>query len=59
MSDGSESPPPTLFEGVVPIEAPPDETAHYFGHRQRLRTRLLAQGAQSFADYEILRNNFV
>ncbi len=30
------------------------ETPHYLGHRQRLRTRFLESGAESFADYELL-----
>ncbi len=31
-----------------------DETPHYHGHRQRLRGRFLAHGAEGFADYELL-----
>ncbi|MFA5040737.1 MAG: hypothetical protein WC464_03790, partial [Bdellovibrionales bacterium] len=30
------------------------EKPHYFGHRQRLRQRLLNTGADSFQDYELL-----
>ncbi len=48
--------PPNLQEGVVAIEAPPAAAPapHYAGHRQRMRDRLLDQGAEGFADYEIL-----
>ncbi len=31
-----------------------DEPPHYHGHRQRLRDRLLSQGGDTLADYEIL-----
>ena len=34
--------------------APPIEAPHYLGHRQRLRQKLLDQGAAGFADYELL-----
>ena len=27
---------------------------HYFGHRQRLRERMIATGAESLADYELI-----
>lgn len=35
-----------------PAIAAPDP--HYFGHRQRMRDKLLTQGAPGFADYELL-----
>ena len=31
-----------------------EEAPHYLGHRQRLRTRLLEQGGDTLADYEVL-----
>src|SRR5262249_13847039 len=31
-----------------------DESAHYLGHRKRLRARFLEAGAQALADYELL-----
>jgi len=34
-----------FFEGAVP---------HYFGHRQRLRERMIATGAEALPDYELL-----
>jgi len=51
MGDGDTS--PGLFEAPVDLAteaAPP----HYLGHRQRLRDKLLRQGAAGFADYELL-----
>ena len=39
--------------GVSP-DALSDEQPHYTGHRQRLRDRLLGQGGDALADYEIL-----
>lgn len=30
------------------------DAPHYLGHRQRLRERLLGQGGDSLADYEVL-----
>lgn len=57
MGASRDNPPPRLEEGVVAIEAPPsaaEPAPHYLGHRQRLRDRLLGQGAEGFADYEIL-----
>lgn len=56
MSAPRGTPPPNLEEGVVAIEPPPsaEPAPHYLGHRQRMRGRLLEQGAEGFADYEIL-----
>jgi DNA repair protein RadC len=34
--------------------APADKTAHYHGHRQRLRQRFLAAGSEAISDYEML-----
>jgi hypothetical protein len=31
-----------------------DETPHYAGHRERLRRRLIAAGAENLPDYELL-----
>lgn len=59
--DTKQEPIPSALEEAVtpmaagsgpPAAAPPDP--HYFGHRQRLRDRLLNQGAPGFADYELL-----
>jgi DNA repair protein RadC len=37
-----------------PPENPPAEPPHYHGHRQRLRERFLATGADALSDYELL-----
>jgi DNA repair protein RadC len=34
--------------------APADKTAHYHGHRQRLRQRFLTAGSEAISDYEML-----
>ena len=34
--------------------SPADKTAHYHGHRQRLRQRFLAAGSEAISDYEML-----
>src|SRR5262249_29505649 len=34
--------------------APADKAAHYHGHRQRLRQRILAAGGEAISDYEML-----
>jgi DNA repair protein RadC len=39
--------PPRLAEGS-------DEVPHYYGHRERLRQRLVAAGADNLPDYELL-----
>src|ERR1700739_3775986 len=31
-----------------------DDTPHYYGHRERLRQRLIAAGADNLPDYELL-----
>ena len=31
-----------------------DDTPHYHGHRERLRQRLIAAGAESLPDYELV-----
>ncbi|MBV8131595.1 MAG: hypothetical protein JO282_03655, partial [Alphaproteobacteria bacterium] len=31
-----------------------DPTPHYFGHRERLRQRLIDAGAENLPDYELL-----
>ena len=37
------------------VEAPlPPSRPHYLGHRERLRERLLAAGADALPDYELL-----
>ncbi len=36
------------------VRLPAREAAHYLGHRQRLRARLMEAGAESIADYELL-----
>jgi DNA repair protein RadC len=41
-------PPPEIAD--APAEPPP----HYFGHRERLRERLLAGGTEAMPDYELL-----
>ena len=52
--------PSALEEAVTPMGSSADPPAiatsdpHYFGHRQRLREKLLTQGAPGFADYELL-----
>ncbi len=33
---------------------PPDETPHYFGHRERLRERFYGAGPDALSDYELL-----
>jgi DNA repair protein RadC len=44
---------PPAAEG--PPEAPePEDKPHYLGHRERLRERLLASGADALPDYELL-----
>jgi DNA repair protein RadC len=40
--------------GAEQPETAVDESAHYVGHRQRLRARFLEPGAQALADYELL-----
>jgi DNA repair protein RadC len=35
-------------------QADEDEAKHYYGHRERLRTRFLEAGAAALADYELL-----
>ena len=45
-SEGEE----TADDASPSAEAKP----HYLGHRQRLRERLLAGGAETLADYELL-----
>ena len=37
-----------------PPEDPPDETPHYFGHRERLRERFYGAGPDALSDYELL-----
>jgi DNA repair protein RadC len=44
-SPASTDAPPALGDGVAP---------HYLGHRERLRERLLAAGAEALPDYELL-----
>jgi DNA repair protein RadC len=36
------------------IERPFEEPAHFVGHRERLRTRFLAGGAEAMPDYELM-----
>ena len=36
-----------------PLAEASDETPHYYGHRERLRRRLVAAGAESLPDYEL------
>ena len=43
-SDGKDKEPPEFAEG----------TPHYYGHRQRLRQRLLDAGTGAIRDYELL-----
>ena len=31
-----------------------DDTSHYYGHRERLRQRLIAAGADNLPDYELI-----
>jgi hypothetical protein len=31
-----------------------DDTPHYYGHRERLRQRLISAGADNLPDYELL-----
>ena len=31
-----------------------DDTPHYYGHRERLRQRLIDAGAENLPDYELL-----
>jgi DNA repair protein RadC len=38
----------------APVTVSLAETPHYYGHRQRLRERLLRAGAESLEDYELL-----
>jgi hypothetical protein len=47
--DGREAPPTRLrlAEGS-------DDTPHYYGHRERLRQRLVRAGAENLPDYELL-----
>ena len=35
-------------------DEPPDEEPHYLGHRERLRERFFAAGADALSDYELL-----
>ena len=44
-SPASADAPPALGDGAAP---------HYLGHRERLRERLLAAGAEALPDYELL-----
>src|ERR1700730_6816716 len=39
--------PPHLAEAA-------DDTPHYYGHRERLRQRLIAAGADNLPDYELV-----
>ncbi|HTZ35548.1 MAG TPA: DNA repair protein RadC [Stellaceae bacterium] len=48
---GKARPKPPGLPGLAEIAAPPP---HFHGHRQRLRERLLAAGAASLADYELM-----
>jgi len=50
MGGGDTS--PGLFE--APVTPAPEAEPHYLGHRQRLRDKLLRNGAAGFADYELL-----
>jgi len=43
-----------LGGGAERPETAVDESAHYLGHRKRLRARFLEAGAQALADYELL-----
>jgi len=36
------------------LDEPPDDTPHYHGHRERLRRRLIAAGADNLPDYELV-----
>ena len=42
------------MDGIPEPPAVATADPHYFGHRQRLREKLLTQGAPGFADYELL-----
>jgi len=53
----SASQPPGLAEigpGHNGVAGPAADKPHYHGHRQRLRERFLASGAESLPDYELL-----
>lgn len=39
---------------TLAVRKPPQPKPHYVGHRDRLRERFAAGGAESFADYELL-----
>ena len=69
MGDDFRDKPTSILPGLVPEEAGTDaptargevsSTAgkrarpHYAGHRERLRARFLAAGAEALADYELL-----
>jgi DNA repair protein RadC len=43
-----------LKDDPQPILLPADETPHYHGHRERLRSRFRKGGAEALADYELL-----
>jgi DNA repair protein RadC len=45
---------PPAAEQDAPAEASAADKPHYLGHRERLRARLLAGGADALADYELL-----
>src|SRR5919201_2809022 len=36
------------------LDEGPEDTPHYYGHRERLRQRLIAAGTESLPDYELL-----
>jgi DNA repair protein RadC len=38
----------------APADEPPSEEPHYLGHRERLRERFFAAGADALSDYELL-----
>src|SRR5437764_6366166 len=54
MFGANEKPQPPPALPFQPGEKPAAEIPHYRGHRQRLRQRFLAAGAQALADYELL-----
>jgi DNA repair protein RadC len=52
---GSKSLPARPKAGTSPLTSDDEAgTPHYFGHRERLRARFLAAGADAMPDYEIL-----
>lgn len=43
-----------MADKSLPADAPPPETPHYHGHRQRLRERFHSAGPDALNDYELL-----